>query len=112
MGTRSGAYELTHGCAPERVPIFYYRDKILVQRLYFDSNTTVTLQCAALVFLESVCCHDIVWLTIPWDPNKNFISDAYINNSITASRSMNAFRYFNDARFNFYKDEFAMHNFY
>jgi len=27
------------------------------------------------------------------------------------SRSMNAFRYFNDARFNFYKDDIAMHNF-
>ena len=45
-------------------------------------------------------------------PIKNFISDAYETNSVTASRSMNAFRYFNDARFNFYKDDFAMHNFY
>jgi len=42
----------------------------------------------------------------------NFISDAYKTNSVTASRSMNAFRYFNYARFNFYKDDFAMHNFY
>jgi len=25
---------------------------------------------------------------------------------------MNSFRYFNDARFNFYKDDFAMHTFY
>ena len=33
-------------------------------------------------------------------------------NSVTASISMNVFRYFNDIRFNFYKDEFAMHNFY
>jgi len=39
----------------------------------------------------------------------NFISDAYKTSSVTAS--MNAFRYFNDARFNFYKDDFAMHNF-
>ena len=51
-------------------------------------------------------------LTVPWDPNKYFISDAYKTNSVTASRSMNAFRYFNDAQFNFYKDDFAMHNFY
>ena len=32
-------------------------------------------------------------------------------NSVTAAISMNAFRYFNDARFNFYNDDFAMHNF-
>jgi len=46
-----------------------------------------------------------------WDPNTNFISDAYKTNSATASGSMDAFRYFNDARFNFYKDDFAMHKF-
>ena len=33
----SGAYE------PERVSIFYYRDKTLVQLFYLDSNTTVLL---------------------------------------------------------------------
>jgi len=42
----------------------------------------------------------------------NAISDAYETNRVTASRSMNAFKYFNDARFNLYKDDFAMHNFY
>ena len=36
-------------------PIFYYRDKTRVHMFYFDSNTTVSLQCAALVFFESVC---------------------------------------------------------
>ena len=35
--------------APERVPIFYYRVKTRVQMFYFDSNTTVSLQCVALV---------------------------------------------------------------
>ena len=47
MSTSSGAYELY---APERVPIFYYRDKTRIQMFYFDSNTTVPLQCAALFF--------------------------------------------------------------
>ena len=37
------------------IPIFYYREKTREQMFYFDSNTTITLQCAALVFLESVC---------------------------------------------------------
>ena len=41
-----------------------------VQMFYFDSNTTIPLQCAALVFLESVCWQDVVWLTFPWDSNK------------------------------------------
>ena len=36
---------------------------------YFDSNTTVPLKYAALVFLESVCWQDVVWLTVLWDPN-------------------------------------------
>jgi len=30
---------------------------------YFDSNTTVPLQCVALVFWKG-------WLTVPWDLNK------------------------------------------
>jgi len=51
MGTSSDAYEFNHECAPERVPIFYYRDKTRVQMFYFDSNTTVYLQCTPLVFL-------------------------------------------------------------
>ena len=59
MGTSSVAYELNHDCtslhAPECVPIFYYHDKRRVQMFYFDSNTTVPLQCAAPVFWESVC---------------------------------------------------------
>jgi len=42
----------------------------------------------------------------------NFISDANKTNSVTASRSMNAFIYFNDTRFNFYEDNVAMHNVY
>jgi len=31
---------------------------------HFDSNTTVPLQRAALVFLG------YIWLTVPWDPDK------------------------------------------
>ena len=54
--------------ASERVPIIYYRDKTRVNMFYFDSNTTVPLHCAALVFLESVFWQDAVWLTVPWDP--------------------------------------------
>jgi len=50
-------------------------------------------------------------LTVPWDPNK-ISFQTLITNSVTASRSMNAFRYFNDAQFNFYEDDFAVHNFY
>ena len=53
MGTGSGAYE------PERVPIFYYRDKTRVQLFYVDSNTTVLLQCVALVFLGKRMTHRI-----------------------------------------------------
>jgi len=37
---------------------------------YFDSYTTVPLKNAALVFLESVCWQDVVWLTVLWDPIK------------------------------------------
>jgi len=47
--------------------------------------------------------------------SKNSISDTYKTNSVTASssrRSMNAFRYINDGGLNFYKEDFAMHNFY
>ena len=66
MGTSSGAYELNHECAS----IFYYRDNTRVHMGLFDSNTTVPLQCDTLVFLESVCCKDVIWLTVPWDPNK------------------------------------------
>jgi len=40
------------------------------------------------------------------------IPNAYKTNSVTASGSMNDFRYFNDTRFNFYKDDFAMPIFY
>jgi len=47
--------ELNHECTPERVPMIYFHDKTRVQLFYFDSNTTVPLLCAALVFLESVC---------------------------------------------------------
>ena len=32
------------------IPIIYFCDKTRVQMFYFDSNTTVPLQCAALVF--------------------------------------------------------------
>ena len=40
-------------CGLDRVPILYYRDKTRVQMFYFDSNTTVPLQCAALVFWKA-----------------------------------------------------------
>ena len=53
MGTSYGAYELNHECAPERVPIIYFRDKTRVQMFYFDSSMTVPLQCAALVFWKA-----------------------------------------------------------
>jgi len=43
MGTSSGAYELNHECAPERVTLFYYRDKTWVQMFYFNSYTTIPL---------------------------------------------------------------------
>ena len=108
MGTSSGAYELNH--APERVPICYYRDKTRVQISYFDSNTTVHLQCAALAFFGKRMLTGCRLVDCSLGSQYNFISDAYKTNSVTASRSMNG--YFNDARFNFYKDDFAMHNFY
>ena len=52
MGTSSGAYELNRECAPERVPIIYFRDKSRVQMFYFDSTTTVPFQCVSLVFVS------------------------------------------------------------
>ena len=55
MATSSGVYELNHECPPERLPIIYSRGKTRVHMFYFDSNTTVPLQCAALVFLDSEC---------------------------------------------------------
>jgi len=61
---------------------------------YFDSKTTVPLQWAALVFLESLCWQDVVWLTVPWDPNI-FSFQTLIK--LTASGSMNV-----------YKEDFAM----
>ena len=33
----------------ERVPILYYRDKTRIHMFYIDSNTTLRLQCDALV---------------------------------------------------------------
>ena len=107
MGTSSGAYELNHECTTTSTHTLV-RDKTRLHMFYFDSNTTVPVQCAALVFLESVSWQDDCSLGTQY----NFISDAYNINSITTSRSMNAFRYFNDARFNFYTNDFAMHNFY
>ena len=53
MATSSGVYELNHECPPERLPIIYSRGKTRVHRFYFDSSTTVPLQCAALVFLDA-----------------------------------------------------------
>ena len=45
--------------------------QMLVQMFYFDSNTTLPLRCAALVFWgDTVCWQDVVWLTVPLDPNK------------------------------------------
>ena len=110
-GTSSGAYLINLITRTERVPVIYFLYKTLVQRFYFDSNTNVPLQCAVLVFLDSVCWQDVVWLTVPCDSNKSLSQTLIKNNSVTASRSMNVFRYFNDARFNFYKDDFAMHSF-
>jgi len=46
-------------------------------------------------------------LTALWDSQK-IISDTYKPNRVTSFRLMDAFRYFNDARFNLYKDDFAM----
>ena len=50
--------ELNHECTPERVPMIYFHDKTRVQLFYFDSNTTVPLQCVTLVswkaFVERV----------------------------------------------------------
>ena len=94
---------------PERV---YYRDKPRVQLFYFDSNTTVPLQCAALGFFGKRMLTGCRLIYCSLGSQYNFISDAYKTNSVTAYRSMNAFRYFNDARFNFYKDDFVMHNLY
>jgi len=54
MGTSSGAYKLNHDC-------------------------TSPICCTS--FLESVCWQDVVWLTVPWDPNKK-------------NGSMNVFKYF------------------
>jgi len=70
MGTSSGAEELNHECVRTSVPIIYFRNKTWIQMFYFDSNMTLPLKCAALGFLDSVCCQDVVWLTVPWDPNK------------------------------------------
>ena len=68
--------------------MLYFRDKTQVHMFYYDSNN-----------LERVCWQDVVWLTVHWDPNNNY-------------GSMNVFRYFNDAQFNFYKNDFAMLKFY
>ena len=64
--------------APERVPIIYFRDKTRLQMFYFDFNTTVSLKCAALAFLESVYVDNLCLLfTVPWDPNICIFQDAY-----------------------------------
>jgi len=34
---------------------------------HFDYNTTLPLQCGALVVLFWIA--DVVWLIVPWDPN-------------------------------------------
>ena len=45
---------------------------------YFDFNTTVSLKCAALAFLESVYVDNLCLLfTVPWDPNICIFQDAY-----------------------------------
>jgi len=56
---------------------------------YFDSNTTVPLQCAAH-FFDSLCWQDVVWLTVACDHN-TISSQALIQ--LKASESMNVFRY-------------------
>jgi len=50
-------------------------------------------------------------LTVPWNPYK-ISFQTLIKLIPTTSGPMNALKYFNDARFNFYKDDFAMHIFY
>jgi len=55
MGTSLDAYELNHECASTSDLITPTRTSTRVQMFYLDSNTTVPLQCVALVFLDSVC---------------------------------------------------------
>ena len=46
---------------------------------YFDSNATIPLQCAALVFVvERLCWQDGVCLTVPWDHN-NIYHRLFVN---------------------------------
>jgi len=61
---------------------------------YFDSNTTVPLQCDTLVFFgkrKLTGCRLVECALCSLGSQYNFISDAYKINSVTASRSRNAF---------------------
>jgi len=79
---------------------------------YFDPYTTVPLQYASPDFLGKRMLTGSRLVGCSLGSLYNLISNAYKTSSVTASISMNALRCFNDARFNFYKDDFAMHNFY
>jgi len=53
---------------------------------YFDSNTTVPLQCAALVFFGKRMLSGYRLIDCSLGSQYNFISDAYKTKSLTASR--------------------------
>ena len=94
------------GCVwiKSRVPIIYFRNKTRVYMFYSDSNTTVPPRCAALLFFNrgrSVCWQYVVWLTVSRDPNK-----------ISFQTLIKPIANCTHARFNFYKDDFAMHKCY
>ena len=93
MATGSDAYELNYECAhPNEYLDFITAIKHRVQMFYFDSNTT-----------------DVVWWTVPWNPN-NISFQTLIK--LIASGSMNVSDISSDARFNVYKDDFAVIKFY
>ena len=46
------AHSWFNSYAPEFVPMFYYRNKTRVEKFYFDSNTTVPLECVVLVTIN------------------------------------------------------------
>ena len=101
MGTSSGAYEL-------RVR----RDKTRVKMFYFDSNTIVPLQCAALVFWKAyVDRMSDGWLLLGIPITFHLRRLLNLN---LASGPMNVFRIIisMDVRFNFYKYDFAVLKFY
>jgi len=76
---------------------------------YFDSNTTVPLQCAALVVWKAYgdrMSFGWLFLGIPI----KFLPGAYQTNSVLASGQWTFSDISSDARFNFYKDDLAVHH--